>query len=57
MVLLQNSALKDFKIITFKSAALMIDIAVVIAITIVSALVPILTIRNIKPMKIIRAKE
>ncbi len=57
VVLFESNALKDIQILSFNPIALVVDLAIVIGITLISALAPILAIRKIKPMQIIRAKE
>ena len=57
MVLLESAMLKDFEILIFDPITLVIDLAIVVAITIISAFAPIIAVHKVKPMQIIRAKE
>ena len=57
MILLESAMLKDFEILIFDPITLVIDLAIVVAITIISAFAPIIAVHKVKPMQIIRAKE
>ena len=57
MVLLESSMLKDLEIITFNPITLVIDLMIVIITTLISAFAPIIAIRNVKPLAIIRKKD
>ena len=57
MVLMESSMLKDLDIINFDPIALVIDLLIVILTTLISAFAPIIAIRNVKPLAIIRKKD
>ena len=57
VVLFESTALASIEVVHFNPLALVLDLAVVLAITLLAAVLPILSIRKIKPLKILRAKE
>lgn len=57
VVLFESTALATIEVIHFNPLALVLDLAIVLAITILAAIVPIVSIRKIKPLEILRAKE
>ena len=57
VALFESTALASIEVVHFNPLALVLDLAVVLAITLLAAVLPILSIRKIKPLKILRAKE
>ena len=51
------SLLENVGILVFSPQIVLIDVALLLVLTIVSALVPIISIKKIKPMNILRAKD
>lgn len=57
MVLMNNASVMHLEIVTFNPIVLVIDLAVIIFITFISAFAPILSIRKVKPLEILRKKD
>ena len=55
--LAQSHVVLDLDFLTFKFNVVLINVLLIIGLCLISSLVPLIKIKNIKPVKIIKAKE